>query len=119
MKHLLLLTGFSLSLAAGSGMAQDTPPPPPAPPVAADAMAPPPPPPPPAGPRGPEEAMRGGKGPHGPEGHRPPPPPSKAAHYRIETDDVKIDLKCADDEPAKACADLLMSTIDKLGIARD
>lgn len=118
MKHLLLLTGFSLSLAAGSAMAQDTPPPPPAPPVASDAMAPPPPPP--AGPRGPEEAMRGGKGPHGPEGHRPPPPPpSKAAHYRIETDDVKIDLKCADDEPAKACADLLMSTIDKLGIARD
>ncbi|CZT36749.1 hypothetical protein [Rhizobium sp. 9140] len=119
MKHLLLLAGFSLSLAAGAAVAQDTPPPPPppAPPAAADAMTPPPPPPP-GGPRGPEDAMKGGKGPHGPEGHRPPPP-SKAAHYRVETDEVKIDLKCADDEPAKACADLLMSTIDKLGIARD
>ncbi|KQR73057.1 hypothetical protein ASG25_20260 [Rhizobium sp. Leaf384] len=116
MKRLLLLTGFTLSLAAGAASAQDTPPPPPAPPAAAEAMTPPPPPP--GGPRGPEEAMRGDKWHRGPDGHRPPPP-SKAAHYRIETDDVKIDLKCADDEPAKACADLLMSTIDKLGVGRD
>ncbi|MET0359652.1 MAG: hypothetical protein ABW055_09475 [Pararhizobium sp.] len=116
MKRLLLLAGLSLSLAAGAAVAQETPPPPPAPPAATDAMTPPPPPP--GGPRGPEEARKGDKGPRGPEGHRPPPP-SKAAHYRVETDDVKIDLKCADDEPAKACADLLMSTIDKLGIARD
>jgi hypothetical protein len=60
------------------------------------------------------------RGPRGPDGHRPPPPPpSKAAHYRVETRDVKIDLKCADDEPAKACSDLLMSTIDKLGVTRN
>lgn len=115
MKRLLLLAGLTLSLAAGAAVAQDTPPP--APPAAGDAMTPPPPPPP-EGPRGPEEAMKGEKWHRGPEGRRPPPP-SKAAHYRVETDDVKIDLKCADDEPAKACADLLMQTIDKLGVGRD
>lgn len=50
-------------------------------------------------------------------GHRPPPPPpppSKAAHFRIEDGDTKIDLKCAEDEPMKACADLLIQVMDRL-----
>jgi hypothetical protein len=160
MKRLLILATLSLTFAAGSTLAQDTPPPtaPPAAAAAPDGMAPPPP------PGGPEGEMRQGemrqgemregemregemrhgdmrpddkrphemrphemrdgemrrwdKGPRGPDGRRPPPP-SKAAHYRVETDDIKIDLKCAEDEPPKACADLLMSTIDRLGLGRD
>ncbi|TCU28381.1 hypothetical protein EV131_102213 [Rhizobium laguerreae] len=46
-------------------------------------------------------------------GHRPPPP-SKAAHFRIEDGNTRIDLKCAEDEPMKACADLLLQVIDRL-----
>ncbi|MEZ2131337.1 MULTISPECIES: hypothetical protein [unclassified Sinorhizobium] len=47
-------------------------------------------------------------------GHPPLPPPSKAARFRIEDGDVKIDIKCADDEPTKVCADLLLQTLDRL-----
>jgi hypothetical protein len=43
-----------------------------------------------------------------------PPPPSKAAHFRVEEGDRKIDIKCADDEPTKVCADVLLQLIDKL-----
>ncbi|MGQ8633039.1 hypothetical protein ACUTJJ_16340, partial [Agrobacterium sp. DKPNP3] len=51
----------------------------------------------------------------GPHGKRmPPPPPSKAAHFRIEDGERKIDVKCADDEPMKACADIMMQIIDKM-----
>lgn len=53
---------------------------------------------------------RGFRGFHG---HRPPPP-SKAAHFRIEDGDTRIDLKCAEDEPMKACADLLLQVMDRL-----
>ncbi|MFF2319505.1 hypothetical protein ACFVTJ_00475 [Agrobacterium sp. NPDC058088] len=44
----------------------------------------------------------------------PPPPPSKAAHFWIEDGERKIDVKCADDEPMKACADIMMQIIDKM-----
>ncbi len=48
-------------------------------------------------------------------GHRPPPPPpSKAAHFRIEDGNTRIDLKCAEDEPMKVCADLLLQVMDRL-----
>ena len=46
-------------------------------------------------------------------GHRGPPP-SKAARFRIEDGDTRIDLKCAEDEPMKACADLLLQVMDRL-----
>jgi hypothetical protein len=56
-----------------------------------------------------------GPGPDGPRGHMPPPPPpSKGAHFRIESGETKIDVKCADDEPMKACADIMMQLIDKM-----
>lgn len=51
--------------------------------------------------------------------HRPPPPPSKAAHFRIEDGETKIDVKCADDEPTKVCSDVLMQIIDKLSPSSD
>ncbi len=47
-------------------------------------------------------------------GHHPPPPLSKAAHFRIEDGNTRIDLQCAEDEPMKACADLLLQVMDRL-----
>jgi hypothetical protein len=44
----------------------------------------------------------------------PPPPPSKGAHFRLEDGETKIEIKCADDEPMKACADIMMQLIDKI-----
>jgi hypothetical protein len=55
----------------------------------------------------------GFRGDMGFRGHRPPPP-SKAAHFRIEDGNTRIDLKCAEDEPMKACADLLLQVMDRL-----
>ncbi|THF49323.1 hypothetical protein [Allorhizobium terrae] len=117
-----VMSALALAALTGTAFAQQ-PPAPPAPagaPPAADAVMPPPPPggpadpqdraaPPPPPPRGPEGAM-------GPRGHRPPPPPppSKAAHFRVEDGETKIDIKCADDEPMKACADILLQVIDRL-----
>ena len=48
----------------------------------------------------------------------PLPPPSKAAHFRVELGDNGIDVKCADDEPMRACADIAMQFLDRLGIAQ-
>jgi hypothetical protein len=46
------------------------------------------------------------------------PPPSKAAHFRVEQGDSGIDVTCADDEPMRACADLAMQFLDRLGIGQ-
>jgi hypothetical protein len=43
-------------------------------------------------------------------GHRT----SKAAYFSIDDGNTKIDIKCADDEPTKVCADLLLQILDKL-----
>ncbi|WP_296068391.1 hypothetical protein [uncultured Agrobacterium sp.] len=107
----LVIAGAALLIAAGSSFAQQPPPPPPGPADAGPSVDAPPPPPPPPGPGGPREA--GWR--DGPHGKRmPPPPPSKAAHFRIEDGERKIDVKCADDEPMKACADIIMQIIDKM-----
>jgi hypothetical protein len=47
---------------------------------------------------------------HGP---RPPPPPSKAAHFRLESAGVVLDVKCADDAPMQACADIALQMLDR------
>ncbi|MCP2155763.1 UNVERIFIED_ORG: hypothetical protein J2S29_002097 [Rhizobium sp. SLBN-170] len=104
----LVIAGAALLIAAGSSFAQQPPPPPGQADAGSRADAPPPPPPP--GPGGPREA--GWR--DGPHGKRMPPPPSKAAHFRIEDGERKIDVKCADDEPMKACADIMMQIIDKM-----
>ena len=88
---------LALTLLGGSALAQKGPPPPG---VDAPIDGPNGPPPPPGGPRG----MR-----------PPPPPPSKAAHFRLQRGDVTLDVKCADDESMKACADLAMQMLDKVG----
>jgi len=104
----LVIAGAAFLIAAGSSFAQQPPPPPG--PADAGSRADAPPPPPPPGPGGPREA--GWR--DGPHGKRTPPPPSKAAHFRIEDGERKIDVKCADDEPMKACADIMMQIIDKM-----
>ncbi|MFS2180193.1 hypothetical protein ACCC98_30280 [Rhizobium pisi] len=125
-----LLSGLALAALTGAAFAQEPSAPPPsgaAPPPAADAGSPPPPdagaPPPPR-----DEAMPGassrdrfafrGHGWRGDmgfyPGHHRGPPPSKAARFRIEDGDTRIDLKCAEDEPMKACADLLLQVMDRL-----
>jgi hypothetical protein len=50
----------------------------------------------------------------GPQGHRPPPPPSKAAHFLLRRGDAIVDVKCADDEQMKVCADLTLQMVDRL-----
>lgn len=116
----ILLSGLALAALMGSAMAQ-TPPPAGAPPQpGADAGAPPPPPPP-----GGPDAMANGPGgppPGGPEAPRgrrppPPPPPTKAAHFHLERGDTVVDVKCAEDEPMKACADLTLQLLDRLQAA--
>lgn len=83
-------------------------------------------------------------GPSGPMGgpgaaHRPPPPggemggmmhemmehhmhhpesPSKAAHFRFVRGNNMIDVKCADDEPTRACVEATAALMDKLGAMR-
>lgn len=98
MKRLLCLAGAATLLLGTAAMAQ-TPPPPRGPRPGPEADAPPP-------PGGPRRA----DGPPPP----PPPPPSKAAHFIFERGDARIDVKCADDEPTKACADTIVQLLDKL-----
>ena len=51
----------------------------------------------------------------GPRGQRPPPPPpSRAAHFRLQRGDAMVDVKCADEEPMKVCADLALQMVDRL-----
>jgi hypothetical protein len=93
---------------AGPGVAATQPPAPPAPGIA------PPPPPGAAGPDdigGPPPPPPGGPG---PRGQRPPPPPSRAAHFRLQRGDAMVDVKCADDEQMKVCADLTLQMIERL-----
>ncbi len=65
---------------------------------------------------GPDGEMRGSHG--GPgmmrmmhEMHRHE---SKAAHFRFRKGDAMVDIKCADDEPTKACVDAGAALLDKL-----
>lgn len=100
MKRLLCFAGAATLLLGTAAMAQMPPPRGPRPGPEAD--APPPPPPPPGGTR------------PGPDAPPPPPPPTKAAHFIFERGDARIDVKCADDEPTKACADTISQLLDKL-----
>ncbi|WFU07665.1 hypothetical protein QA646_10010 [Rhizobium sp. CB3090] len=123
MKTILSIAALTLSLSAGAAFAQqapDTATPtqpaqPPAQPPAQTETAPPAnsPQPPAMGQHRPDDdAMMKGDWHRGFMGHRPMM--SKAARFRIENGDVKIDIKCAEDEPMKACADELNQILDRL-----
>ena len=101
--------GFALALLAGHALAQTAPQPPEAPPPSSD-----------NGPmeaRMPPDDQAGGRDGGDMRPHRMGhfrPPPSKAARFHIETGDADIGIKCADDEPMKACADFTLQVLDKL-----
>jgi hypothetical protein len=44
----------------------------------------------------------------------PKPPPGKAAHFILQDGDAMVDVKCADDEPMKTCAEITLQILDKL-----
>ena len=105
----LLFTAAGLAMLTGLAVAQEQPPAPPPAPMAAgqpDDGAPPPPP--------PGHGKHGERGPRGGRDGDRPPPPSKAAHIRLEKGDLKLDVKCADDEPMKACSDIALQLLDKV-----
>jgi hypothetical protein len=125
---LFLLTGGALAQATGqppAPPAQGAAAPPPAPAGGVAATQPPAPPAPgvgpPLSPGGPEAGPDDMGGPPppppggpGPRGNPPPPPPSRAAHFRLQRGDAMVDVKCADDEQMKVCADLTLQMIDRL-----
>jgi len=53
-----------------------------------------------------------------PAGSRSLPPfvpsPSKGAHFRLQDGDAAVDVKCAEDEPMKLCADITLQILEKL-----
>lgn len=88
-------------------------------------VAPPPPPPPPRGPedgpgpRGPwgEQPPRpdDGFGPRGPRGDHPPPPRGAEVHIGKATDGgFRLDVKCAEADTTKDCADVAGQLLDRL-----
>jgi hypothetical protein len=109
----LLISSLAFAMLAGGAWAETPPPPPPGPAPGMKA----PPPPPPGGPDAMDEGPDGPPPPPGgPRGRRPPPPPppSKAAHFRIEHGDTVVDVKCADEEPAKTCGDFTLQLLDRV-----
>jgi hypothetical protein len=116
MTRIIPLAGVAALLSGTVAFAQTPPPPPGGPRPGPEAGAPPPPPPPGGPRRGPvadaPPPPPGGpqRGPDGP----PPPPPPKGAHFILERGDARIDVKCADDDPTKACADITLQMLDKL-----
>ncbi|MBC9177384.1 hypothetical protein [Pseudoroseomonas ludipueritiae] len=116
MKKILMLgAGLALMGATSVAMAQ-APQPPAAAPQTTEAA----PPPPPGGPGMHRHGMRGPGGPgmmHGPGPHRfgPPPPPSKAASFNFQNGDMRIRIRCAEDEPMQNCVNAASALIDKVG----
>jgi hypothetical protein len=50
----------------------------------------------------------------GPAGAPPKALHSKAAHFILQDGDALVDVKCADDESMKTCADITLQILDKL-----
>ena len=111
-----LCTGLALTLLAGAALAQTAPQGAPPAPAGNDGpgMLHNQPPSPPPGDRGGRGWEAGDMG-RDRMWHRPMQPPSKAARFRVETGDMKLGIKCADDEPMKTCADFTLQLLDKLG----
>jgi len=107
---LLLITAAVISLSANLASAQENPGGPPNPPPKAEQDRPPTAPAP--GPRersadrdGDEWQMRS---------MADRPPRERGARFRIENGRTTIDLRCADGEPTKDCADLLIQVLERL-----
>jgi hypothetical protein len=56
-----------------------------------------------------------GPGPAGaPQNGAPKAPHSRAAHFILQGGDAMVDVKCADDDSMKTCADITLQFLDKL-----
>jgi hypothetical protein len=109
MRTVFSIAAVALALSAGAGFAQQpsvTPPPPDNPAVAPEST-------PPAPQAGPSDEDRAQAGMRSGRGDRPTAPP-RAARFYVQAGDVRINIKCADDEPTKVCADLLLQMLDRL-----
>ncbi len=76
--------------------------------------------PPPGGPGGPPPHEMDGPGGYGREfmhGRRMMPPPPKAAFFRFRKGDSSVTIKCADDEPTKACTDAATTMLQAINAA--
>jgi hypothetical protein len=117
MTRIIALAGVAALLSGTVAFAQTPPPGDPRPGPESGA---PPPPPPPGGPRrgpgadGPPPPPGGPQRDAGGRPPPPPPPPPKGAHFIIERGDARLDVKCADDDTTKACADITLQLLDKL-----
>lgn len=100
-----LLAGAGLTLLAGGVAIAQTPGQPPAPPG-----------PPPGEMRPPMGGEMGGWGRHmgGPPSMRAMMQGSKAAQFHFARGENRIDIRCAADEPTKACVDAATTLLDKL-----
>lgn len=110
MKKVLITTAAALSLSGGISAAQQSPDLPATSPPQSDADRTPAPPPP--GSRGPS-AGDGNEWRMSPMRDRTSPR-ERGARFRIENGRTTIDLRCADGEPTKDCADLLLQVLDRL-----
>jgi hypothetical protein len=122
MTRIIALAGVAALLSGTAAFAQA--PPPGGPRPGPEAGAPPPPPPPGgvrrgAGPDGPPPPPPGDprRGPDEPP-PPPPPPPARGAHIVLERGDARVDVKCADDDTTRACADVALQLVDKLAALR-
>ncbi len=114
----VIIGALALTFAASAAAyAQTTPPPPPKTPAPGEKMAPPPPPPPGHGPMAGHEM--GGPGHHGHwRHHKGMWMMSKAAHFRVRSGDMMVDVKCADDDTTKECGDVVMQIVNRLSAAQ-
>ena len=109
MKTILSVATVIMALSAGATLAQQ---PSDAPSPAPNALAPESPPPAQqAAPPSDEDRPRSDW--HRAHGERPMAYP-RAARFYVQDGDVKIRMKCAEDEPTKVCADLLLQMLDRL-----
>jgi hypothetical protein len=103
MTRIIALAGVAALLSGTAAFAQ-APPPPGGPRPGPEAGAPPP----------PGDPRRGPDEPPPP----PPPPPARGAHIVLERGDARVDVKCADDDTTRACADVALQLVDKLAALR-
>ena len=108
MKKILMLgAGLVMMGTAGGALAQ-APQPPAGGPPAAEAAPPPP-------PGGPGMFRPGMRGPGMMQGmHRHGPPPSKAASFNFQNGDMRIRIRCAEDESMQNCVNAASTLIDKV-----
>lgn len=120
--HKVILGALALTFAASAvayAQVDNTPAHSPAAPAPGEKMAPPPPPPP--GPGAMNGTEMGGPG-HKRHGewrhHKGMWMMSKAAHFRVRSGDMMVDVKCADDDTTKECGDVVMQIVNKLSAAQ-